>query len=280
MRLAFAFLVLAIAAPAQAQFNLRDLNINKILDTAKTLKSATRDISEPEEISIGNDVAARLLGAAPLAADAGLQRYVNHVGRWVAAQSPRPGLPWRFGVLEAPQVNAFAVPGGTIFVTRGLLASMKSEAELAGVLAHEIAHVLQKHHLKAIQKGAQTSLAGDALAHALRDARSSQARDKLLSLGTELYSRGLDKADELEADRLGVVLAARAGYDSYGLPAVLQSLQAMNAQDSSLALMFKTHPAPGERLAMLAERMQPVLDAYATQPQLVERFAAEVRAIR
>jgi predicted Zn-dependent protease len=277
LRPAFALLLLALAAPAQAQFNF---NINKLIDSAKNLRSATREIAEPEEISIGNDVAARLLGAAPLAADPGLQRYVNHVGRWVAAQSPRPGLPWRFGVLEAPQVNAFAVPGGTIFVTRGLLAAMKSEAELAGVLAHEIAHVLQKHHLKAIQKGAQTSLAGDALALALKDARSSQARDKLLSLGTELYTRGLDKADELEADRLGVVLAARAGYDSYGLPAVLQSLQAMNAQDSSLALMFKTHPAPGERLAMLAERMQSVLDAHAAQPHLVERFAAEVRAIR
>lgn len=277
MRTSLFILSALLAIPAQAQFNLRDLNINKLLDTAKTLKSATRDIAEPEEISIGNDVAARLLGAAPLAADARLQTYVNHVGRWVAAQSSRPGLPWRFGVLEAPQLNAFAVPGGTIFVTRGLLASMKSEAELAGVLAHEIAHVLQKHHLKAIQKGAQTSLAGDALNLALKDARSSQARDKLLSLGTELYSRGLDKADELEADRLGVVLAARAGYDSYGLPAVLQTLQAMNAQDSALALMFKTHPAPGERLAMLAERMQSVLDAHAVQPQLVERFAAEVR---
>jgi predicted Zn-dependent protease len=274
MRVLLAALLATAMLPAQAQFNF---NINKLIDSAKNLRSATRDIAEPEEISIGNDVAARLLGAAPLAADARLQTYVNHVGRWVAAQSSRPGLPWRFGVLEAPQVNAFAVPGGTIFVTRGLLAGMKSEAELAGVLAHEIAHVLQKHHLKAIQKGAQTALAGDALGLALKDARSSQARDKLLSLGTELYSRGLDKADELEADRLGVVLAARAGYDSYGLPAVLQTLQAMNAQDSSLALMFKTHPAPGERLAVLAERMQPVLDAYAAQPQLVERFAAEVR---
>jgi predicted Zn-dependent protease len=277
MRFLLAILFAATALPAQAQFNF---NINKMIDSAKNLRSATREIGEPEEISIGNDVASRLLGAAPLAADPRLQTYVNHVGRWGAAQSSRPGLPWRFGVLEAPQLNAFAVPGGTIFVTRGLVASMKSEAELAGVLAHEIAHVLQKHHLKAIQKGAQTSLAGDALAYALKDARSSEARDKLLSLGTELYSRGLDKADELEADRLGVVLAARAGYDSYGLPAVLQTLQAMNAQDSSLALMFKTHPAPGERLAMLAERMQPVLDAYAAQPQLIERFAAEARGPR
>lgn len=267
-------LLAAIALPAQAQFNL---DLGKIFDSAKSLRSATREINQKDEIAIGNDLAARLLGAAPLAADPRLQRYVNHVGRWVASQTGRADLPWRFGVLEAPQLNAFAVPGGTIFITRGLLGRMNSEAELAGVLAHEIVHVLQKHHLKAIQKGAQTSLVGDALGHALKDARS-EARDKLLSLGTELYSRGLDKSDEFEADRLGVVIAARAGYDSYGLPAVLQTLQAMNAQDSGLALMFKTHPAPGERLGALGEKMQPTLDAYAAQPQLVERFAAETKS--
>ena len=275
-RLLLAALLAASALPAQAQFNL---NINKLFDSAKNLASATREIDQKEEIAIGNDLAARLLGAAPLAADARLQRYVNNVGRWVASQTERADLPWRFGVLEAPQLNAFAVPGGTIFITRGLLASMKSEAELAGVLAHEMVHVLQKHHLKAIQKSAQTALAGDALNLALKDARSTQARDKLISLGTEVYSRGLDKSDEFEADRLGVMLAARAGYDSYGLPAVLQTLQAMNAQDSGLALMFKTHPAPGERLGVLGENMLPTLDAYAAQPQLVERFAAEVRSL-
>jgi predicted Zn-dependent protease len=268
-----------VAVPAHAQFNLRDLNINKMLDTAKNVMKATTDIAEPEEISIGRDMAARLLGAAPLVNNPGLQRYVNNVGRWLASQSERPDLPWQFGVLEAPEVNAFAVPGGTIFVTKGLVQRMRSEAELAGVLAHEISHVLRKHHLKAIQKGAQTSLAGEALQHALKDP-SGVARDKLITLGNELYTRGLDKSDELEADRLGVVIAARAGYDSYGLPSVLQTLQAMNAQDSALALMFKTHPTPGERLGALSDRMQPLLDAYASQSQLPERFAAETQKLR
>jgi predicted Zn-dependent protease len=109
---------------------------------------------------------------------------------------------------------------------------------------------------------------------ALRD-RAGPARDKLIAFGTEMYSRGLDKSDELEADRLGVVIAARGGYDAYGLPAVLQTLQAMNPEDSGLALMFKTHPAPGERLAAL-EGMQPVLDAHAAQRQLAERFVGAV----
>ena len=267
------------AAPAHAQFNLRDLNINKMLDTAKNVVKATTDIAEPEEINIGRDMAARLLGAAPLVNDPALQRYVNNVGRWLASQSERPDLPWHFGVLDAPEVNAFAVPGGTVFVTKGLVQRMQSEAQLAGVLAHEISHVLRKHHLKAIQKGAQTALAGEALQQAVKD-QVPGARDKLISLGSELYTRGLDKSDEFEADRLGVVIAARGGYDSYGLPAVLQTLQAMNAQDSSLALMFKTHPSPTDRLGALSERMQPVLDSYAAQAQLPERFAAETKRLR
>ena len=246
------FLVLAIAlaaaTPAQAQFRL---DINRLIDSARNVGRATTEFDEKGEIEL-------------------------QVGRWLASQTERADLPWRFGVLEAPQVNAFAVPGGIVFVTRGLVAGMRSEAELAGVLAHEIAHVLRKHHLAAIQKNAQASLAADALSIALSD-RGSLAREKLIAFGTEMYARGLDKSDELEADRLGVVIAARAGYDAYGLPAVLQTLQAMNPEDSALALMFKTHPAPAERLESLEQKMQPTLDAYAAQPSLAERFAAEAR---
>jgi predicted Zn-dependent protease len=270
---------LALAGPAQAQFNLRDLNVNRLVDTVKNVGKATHEIKQDEEIAIGRDVAARLVGAAPLMPNARVQRYVNNVGRWLASQTERPDLPWQFGVLEAPQVNAFAVPGGTIFITRGLLEKMATEAELAGVLGHEIAHVLRKHHLKAIQKGAMTSLSGEAAGAALTNV-GSEARHKLVSFGTEMYSRGLDKGDELEADRLGVVIAARAGYDAYGLPSVLQTLQGMNAADSAVALMFKTHPAPGERLDALGKRMQPTLDAYSDQAQLQSRFIAETKASR
>jgi predicted Zn-dependent protease len=277
LRPVLVFLVVGLAAPAaQAQFNL---DLNRIVNTVKNAAKATQEIGEPEEIAIGNDIAARLLGAAPLLPDAKLQQYVNHIGRWLAAQTERANLPWQFGVLDAPELNAFAVPGGTVFVTRGLLANMSSEAELAGVLSHEIVHVLKKHHLKAIQKNAQTALAGDALSAALKDS-NSPAREKLVSFGNEMYTRGLDKADELEADRLGVVIAARAGYDAFGLPAVLQTLQAMNAQDSALALMYKTHPAPSERLDALGEKMQPTLDRYAGQPQLSDRFAREAKAAK
>src|SRR5689334_12579027 len=108
---------------------------------------------------------------------------------------------------------------------------------------------------------------------------NAEAKQKLVAFGTEMYSRGLDKGDELEADRLGVVIAARGGYDAYGLPAVLQTLQAMNAKDSTLAMMFKTHPSPAERLDALG-REQDLLDRYSAQPQLRERFVAEIKPAR
>jgi len=274
MRALLAALLLALALPAQAQFNL-----NRLLDAAKSLSQpgASGEIDEKQEIEIGREMAATLLGAAPLVPNPELQRYVNHIGRWLASQTERPDLPWQFGVLDAPQLNAFAAPGGFVFLTRGLVQRMKSEAELAGVLAHEIGHVVKKHHLKAIQKNAQAQLAGTVLQLALQD-RNSAVRDRLVAFGTEMYSRGLDKSDELEADRIGVVIAARGGYDAYGLPAVLQTLQAMNPEDSGLALMFKTHPAPAERLDELEQKMQATLDAYADQPQLAERFRQQLRA--
>jgi predicted Zn-dependent protease len=124
MRLLLALLLLA-AGSAQAQFNL---DINRLVNTVKNVGQALKEIDEPQEIEIGRDMAARLLGAAPLVPDPALQRYVNDVGRWLASQTERPDLPWHFGVMDAPQLNAFAVPGGTIFVTRGLVARMKTEA--------------------------------------------------------------------------------------------------------------------------------------------------------
>ncbi|HWN30916.1 MAG TPA: M48 family metallopeptidase [Burkholderiales bacterium] len=262
-------LLLALSMPFQAR--AFQLDIGKIKSLV-TNASQLREVDEKQEVEIGSGVASNLLGAAPLMPDAHVQKYVNQVGRWVAQQSERPNLDWHFGVLESNDVNAFATPGGYVFITKGLLLNMKSEAELAGVLAHEIGHVLKKHHLKAIQKNAQVGLLADALSIATQSSKNTEALNKIAGVGTELYARGLDKEDEFEADRIGVVLAARAGYDPYGLPLVLQTLANINPQDSALALMFKTHPAPTARLEALDKTMPVNLDKYATQPQLATRF--------
>jgi predicted Zn-dependent protease len=262
-------LLLALSVPFQAR--AFQLDIGKIKSLVTNV-SQLREVDEKQEVEIGSGVASNLLGAAPLMPDVHVQKYVNQVGTWVAQQSERPNLDWHFGVLESDDVNAFATPGGYVFITKGLLLNMKSEAELAGVLAHEIAHVLKKHHLKAIQKNAQVGLLADALSIATQNSKNTEALNRIAGVGTELYARGLDKEDEFDADRIGVVLAARAGYDPYGLPLVLQTLANLNPQDSALALMFKTHPAPTARLEALDKTMPVNLDKYATQPQLATRF--------
>ena len=263
--------LLSSALPAAA-FDLGSIDWQKAVDTVQKVQKANTDIDEPQEIALGEGIASNLLGAAPLLDNPAAQQYVNRVGRWLTLQTERPDLPWQFGVLDDNDVNAFAAPGGYVFITKGLLAQMNSEAELAGVLAHEISHVLRKHHLQAIKKGARTELLSDLANEALKGKGANPALNKLVSAGTEVYARGLDKSDEFEADRMGVVIAARGGYDPYGLPAVLQTLQSINPSDSSVALMFKTHPALADRLSLLDKEMTGQFARFDNQPELAPRF--------
>jgi len=255
-----------------------NIDLEKAAKVVQKVQKANADINEPQEIDLGGGIASNLLGAAPLWDNPPVQRYVNRVGRWLALQTERPDLPWQFGVLDDEDVNAFAAPGGYVFITKGLLARMNNEAELAGVLAHEISHVLRKHHLQALKKGARSELMSDLANDAIKSQGGDPRLSKLVSAGTEIYARGLDKQDEYEADRMGVVIAARAGYDPYGLPAVLQTLQSINPNDSNLALMFKTHPALGDRLSLLDGLMSESLADREGQPDLAARFAAELAA--
>ena len=255
------------------------------LSMAKSTGDAFREIPEDEEIATGENIMAGVLGAAPLYGNERIQRYVNQVGRWVAMHSERPNLPWRFAVLDSPLVNAGAAPGGQIYITSGLLFRMRSESELAGALAHEVAHVVQKHHLKAYQKAS----AGDALTKGAGAVVDSQM--KTGSLGRELGKQAgklaigevrtlillsLGRPEEEQADRMGMVLAARAGYDPYGLPTVIQILQDMSAEQGALSTLYKTHPAPSERLASLDQTIGSSMDAYSNQAELKERFATMI----
>ncbi len=227
-------------------------------------------VAEADEIKIGQQIAGNLLGAAPLVDDPALQRYVNRVGRWVASQGERPGLPWTFGVIDSNDVNAFAVPGGYVFVTKGLYKMLHDEAELAGVLAHEVAHVVRGHHLKLIQQEKLIGAGTDLLKQNLGG--RNELVEKLIGSGAEILARGLDKGAEFEADRMGVVLATRAGYDSFGLPSVLQEIGHLSTDSGAVALLFKTHPHPDERLARLGEAMGTRFDGITDGKSLPERL--------
>ncbi|MFH1494883.1 MAG: M48 family metallopeptidase [Pseudomonadota bacterium] len=262
-------LVGALLTSQASAFGGFNLDINKLISAGKNLNEASKDISEPEEISIGEGMASVLLGTAPLVKNDALQKYVNQVGRYLTLQTERPDLPWHFGILDSDSVNAFATPGGHIFVTSGLLRKMHSEAELAGVLSHEIAHVLQKHHLVAMKKAGGMGFLTDVASIAVDQKggggyAGKELSKNLISGMKEILVRGLDKDDEYEADRMGVVIATRAGYDSYGLPAVLQMLDGLS-NTSDVSLLFSTHPAPESRMDTLSGVMQSKFDHYQGQ---------------
>ena len=273
-RLSILGMTLVLAACGSIPTNLNQLDISKVAQTAQTAKEATFDLSEEQEIVLGQGIVSSLLGIAPLLPNQKVQQYVNNVGRWLTLQTERPNLPWTFAVIDDNDINAFATPGGYIVITKGLLMRMKSEAELAGVLGHEISHVLKKHHLQAVKKAAGMNVAKDILSMGMEAKGTNPAMVKLASAGTELYTRGLDKEDEFEADRMGIVIAARSGYDPYGLPAVLQTLQTINPQDTGLALMFKTHPTLSDRLNLLSNIMGSGFERFENQAILTARFTA------
>ena len=288
--------VLALGcAPLHAQFfDLgRALDIGKkALDKSKQLETANKEFSTEEEIALGEGITSAFLGAAPLHSDQNLQRYVNRVGRWVALHAERPDLPWTFGVIDTQTINAFALPGGTVVVSLGLLKRLNNESELAGVLAHEIAHVVKKHQIQAIQSAASTDfwtgigqeVASERIGRSGGGVLANTVKQKLLETGVDFVKSGailrpLDRSMEYEADRMGIVIAARSGYDPFGLVAVLQML-AQAKGDGDEASIFATHPASGERIAELEKFSPLVLERYASQPQVEARFKQVVGAAK
>jgi predicted Zn-dependent protease len=283
------------AAPAQAQ-NLGNLlqfvrpaqpaapsGAAQAVDLIALLNQAGTQIDEPKEIEIGRQLAAVLLGSKPLHPDASLQRYVNQIGRWISLQTSRPNLPWTFAVLDDPGFNAFATPGGFVFVTKGLIDQLADESELAGILAHEITHVIQRHHLMALRKNAQAGavaqVGASVLSRQIGGAGGALA-SQFVGLARNMYSKGLDQTDEFESDRQGVALAASAGFDPYGLLAVLQRLRSASADNPLFTLTLSTHPPAQARMDQVEQAMGNRLDAMAgkpvvTVPQRLAQVAAE-----
>lgn len=211
--------------------------------------AAAMPIGPEKETEIGRGIAATVAGRYAVLRDPELTRYINLVGLAVAEQSPRRyEIDFRFAVLDADDVNAFAAPGGYIFITRGALAVMESEAELAGVLAHEIGHVDAKHVIDEIRRADVIQTAQD------ESQLSGALLDRIASLGTGLLFTGLSREDELEADALGLRYAAATGYRADGLIRFVDRLRALEGTDEGrLRELSATHPSPADRLEALRQ---------------------------
>lgn len=236
---------------------------------------ALEPIGEAEEITLGEAVAleafSRFGGEYQ---NKEWTRYINLVGQTIAEVSDRPNLPFRFAILNSQEQNAFAAPGGYIFITVGLLKTLKNEAELAGVLAHEVAHVTERHMLETIRRGAILGSVSEFTLTAMRKdpAMFSNVIEEMSEL---LFTKGLDRDKEFEADVVGIEYAYRAGYHPQGLRDYLKTLAREEGKVQSR--FFTTHPSTTLRISKIDGLLKDYTDIK-NLPFLTDRFQRYVKA--
>jgi len=238
------------------------------MTVAEKSMGKSEDEMSAEELALGPEIAGRILGAAPLWDDAEAQRRVNFVGRWLASQTTRPELPWTFGVIDSPEVNAFAAPGGYVLLTRGMYELLADDAEVAAVLAHEISHVVQRDHYHVIHKQ-EVAQAGTELVSSQVSVGGGLAgqfaKGYATRFGAKVMLTSLDREAEFRADQAATVYLARSGLHPLSLYAVLQKMTAFGTESASLAQLYKTHPPLDARLDRIDQGGVPGLDTYATR---------------
>jgi predicted Zn-dependent protease len=206
-------------------------------------------MSESQEISLGRQYSAQIMEEMPAYEHAALNKLVQRVGQNLAAKSHRPGLVYRFTIVDSATVNAFALPGGYIYITRGMLAYLNSEAELAAVLGHEIGHVTARHSVRQHSASTATGLLGAVISATT----GVQGIDTLTNMASTAFVRGYGREHELEADRLGAQYLASSGYDPEAMLEVVGVLKNQEAFEVATARregreanvyhgLFSTHP--------------------------------------
>ena len=265
---AFAVALLVAATPAFAQFG-------KIGDLAgKAGKLATDlNISEQEERELGDRVSATVRTEFGVLQDAAVTKYVSLLGGLLAKSSSRPALNWEFIVLDTDGVNAFAAPGGIVHITKGALGLIKSEAELAGVLGHEIAHITRKHTVNAIRNNKAIKMTTEEVG-----AKGSAYYSKLANAAYDnIVERGFDRGDEDEADQEGLRLANKAGYNPVALGSFLGKLMERNQGLSGTKPngLFATHPDTQARIDKQGKQIKAEKLAGTAMGQA--RYAANVK---
>lgn len=208
-------------------------------------------MSEAQEIQLGQQMDPQVKQEMGVYNDAELQRYVSDIGMRLARASERPNLPWSFTVVDEPAVNAFALPGGKIYVTRGILAFLHDEEQLAGVLGHEIGHVTARHSAQQYTKATSAGIGLTLLSIFVPEAQPYQGMAES-ALGVLFLKYGRD--DELQADRLGVQYTGKNGWNPAGVAGMLRTLARLDeASGTSRGVpnWLSTHPAPADRVTAL-----------------------------
>ncbi len=258
------------AAGSEAQFRQR---------VSAGDEEVTSDIAE--EVRFGREVAARVIARYGLYENPTLMKYVNLVGRVIARTTNRPELEFHFAILNTDEINAYAAPGGYVFITRGALLNMQDESELAGVIAHEMGHIVEKHVVKELKiKGSDESTAAGLAAligGSTQSARTAfaQAVDKAMDT---LFKDGYKRADETQADRDAVLFCAFSGYEPMGLVKYFERLNTIKGKNTEV--LDKTHPSYLDRIAWLKQTIaQEGIDA-GNYKNHQDRFAEAVKQVK
>lgn len=213
-------------------------------------------VSVNDEIAIGRQAQAQVRQQVPELSDSTVVGYVRDLGRRLAGRATGPRYPYSFSVANYSDINAFALPGGPVWVHRGAIDAARIESQFAGVLAHEIAHIAQRHAAEKLTKAMITEGLLGFLGAVLGNdggARAAQIGARLMADGIFLkFSRD----DEREADRVGVQIMRRAGYDARGMIEFLQILREKQGRDpSSVQIFLSTHPSPEGRIEQLRQEV-------------------------
>jgi len=214
-------------------------------------------VSEAQEKELGRQIADNLNARLPLVNDAPLNLYVNDLGRLVARHSARPDLEYRFYIVDTDAVNAFALPGGYVYVDRGLIERTSDVSELAGVLAHEVAHVALRHGAQNLQRQMRTS-GMSALLYRKILGRAPLLDQQALQVGNQLWAASHSRNDETEADREAVKYLIATGVDPNGMVKLFHELLREERADPhrESAAWFSTHPNTERRLEVTAQTIQ------------------------
>jgi beta-barrel assembly-enhancing protease len=211
---------------------------------------ASACVSEQREQEMGDMMAVDINAQLPLVQDPILNGYVTSLGSLLAKVSERPGLSYRFYVINSPTVNAFALPGGHIYLTRGLIEQTRSGGELAAALAHEIGHVAERHGVDKMERQLRTGSLVGILYNLILGGEPDLLRRKALQLGGALWSARHSREAEQHADEKAVEYLLRAGIDPGAMVSLLRKLVAVESQDSSqVAAWFSSHPLTRQRIA-------------------------------
>jgi predicted Zn-dependent protease len=226
-------------------------------------------MSEQQEVQLGQQYDVEVRQQMGLYEDPNVQQYVEQIGLRLARVSHRPELPWHFAVVDVPAVNAFALPGGYIYMTRGILAYLDNEAQLAGVLGHEIGHVTARHAAQQYTKATGGQLGLLALGIFVPEARPF---GQIAETGLALLFLKHGRDDELQSDRLGVEYTSKAGWDPRGVPSFLNTLARIGAETdrSGVPNWLSTHPQPEDRVVRAQEA---IAAAKGTAQGVVDRAA-------